>query len=310
MRTDARIKQAFPLILISMITLGAYAQARGLAHLFGAHLRAAMAPVKGRSQEKNPERITSAERTGDGHAILARNPFDSITGPLDASQDPDSTREILQANNANPYADPICESLRVLLITTTDDPTWSFAAIAMGREKASLRRVGDTVGQHMVLAMAWDRVWMHSGASRCQSKLHGELAMTKPIQPPNIGVQKSNVPPAIADKIRHIADHRYEVDRSIIEDVMAKHRDLLGSLRVTLAKESEGPGLKLRGIRPNSLLGSLGILDGDVLQSINGFEMTDPMVAMQAYPRLLTADKLDVRVKRAGKPIVLDVSMR
>jgi len=233
MRTDARIKQAFPLILTLLITLGAYAQALGLGHLFGAHLSAGMPVVKGPSQEKGPERKASPERMREGGAILARNPFDSVTGPLDASEPRENPGKIAQANGENPYADPICESLRVLLITTADDPTWSFAAIAMGREKASLRRVGDAVGQHMVLAMAWDRVWMHDGGARCQSKLHGEFVKSELKQPP---IGKGQVPGGLAEKIRHIADHRSEVDPSIIEEVMANQRRPLGSARVPPAR--------------------------------------------------------------------------
>lgn len=310
MRTDARIKQVFPLIVTFLIALGTFSQAQGLAHLFAAHLSAAMPQVKWPQQERIPAWVEGAERSRDGGAILTRNPFDSTTGPLDTSKPLESPGEIVVNDPANPYADPVCESLRVLLITTADDPSWSFAAIAMGREKAALRRVGDDVGHHVVLAMAWDRVWMRSGGIRCQSKLHDDVALIEPKKPLSSAGGRNKVPSDIADKIRHIADYRYEVDRSIIEAVADRQRELLGSVRVVPTRDASGSGLKLRGIRQGSLLGSLGLVDGDVLQTINGFEMSDPMIAMQAYQRLLTADKLDVRVMRGGNEVSIDISMR
>lgn len=314
MRTEARLKQLSALIVTLLITLSAFSQALGLAHLFAAHLMAAMPLVKGPGQVNIAANLMGAERQRDGGVILARNPFDSVTGPLDPSKTPDSTKQPSLEDQENPYADPICESLRVLLITTTEDPSWSFAAIATGREKAALRRVGDDVGQHIVLAMTWDRVWMRKGGARCQSRLHDAMGMGR-IEPQKHNGQnnpggRNKVPSEIADKIRHIADYRYEVDRSIIETVLEKQRQLLGPVRVIPTRDAAGSGLKLRGIPQGSLLGSLGLADGDVLQTINGFEMIDPMIAMQAYPRLLTADKLDVRILRGGKPVTIDVSVR
>lgn len=38
--------------------------------------------------------------------------------------------------------------------------------------------------------------------------------------------------------------------------------------------------------------------------------MSDPMVAMQAYSRLLTADKLDARIIRDGQPVTIDTRLR
>ena len=69
-------------------------------------------------------------------------------------------------------------------------------------------------------------------------------------------------------------------------------------------------GLKLQGIKPGSLLGSLGIENGDRLTSINGFEMNDPQKMLEAYSTLLHADRLTTSVVRNGKPMNLDFSIK
>ena len=57
-------------------------------------------------------------------------------------------------------------------------------------------------------------------------------------------------------------------------------------------------GIRLFGVRPDTLLGMLGMENGDRLQNINGFDMTSPEKALEAYARLRTADHLTV----AGQP--------
>ena len=53
-------------------------------------------------------------------------------------------------------------------------------------------------------------------------------------------------------------------------------------------------------MRPDTLLGMLGMENGDRLQTINGFDMTSPEKALEAYARLRTADHLTVPVNRKG----------
>ena len=69
-------------------------------------------------------------------------------------------------------------------------------------------------------------------------------------------------------------------------------------------------GLRLRGIRPDTLLGLLGLQDGDRVQRINGFELGDPEHVVEAYARLRFADHLVADVDRGGREMNLDVFIR
>ncbi len=313
MRVDARMKQVFPTILAALITLVAYLQARGLAQLFAANIGDIVMVAPRALQEEVRDMTAWRERKADGSAILSRNVFDSVTGPLDSPEGPDSRVESLQQNHENPYADPACEAARVLLITTTEDPTWSFAAIAIGHERATLRRIGDGVGDRTVYAMTWDRVWMVKSGRRCQLELGREIASISGKPPKGneiIDQPPLLVPPAIASKIIRITENRYDVDRTIIEAIMDKKDVLFRNLRVIPARDADGASMKLSGIKKSSLLDLLGLANGDKLQKINGFDMSDPLIAVQAYSRLLTADKLDVRIVRAGKPETIEINLR
>jgi general secretion pathway protein C len=65
-------------------------------------------------------------------------------------------------------------------------------------------------------------------------------------------------------------------------------------------------GVRLYGVRRTSLLGRLGIRNGDMLRTINGFDMTSPDTALEAYTRLRTADKLTLAVKRQNKDMTIE----
>ncbi len=84
-------------------------------------------------------------------------------------------------------------------------------------------------------------------------------------------------------------------------------------MKVRVIPEKEGDrmvGMKLMGIKPGSLLGALGIQNGDRLTSINGFEMNDPQKMLEAYSKLLRADHLTASVVRNGQPMNLDFSIK
>lgn len=85
---------------------------------------------------------------------------------------------------------------------------------------------------------------------------------------------------------------------------------LLRSVRV-VPETADGKvvGLRLFGIRPTSLLGTLGLRNGDRLESINGFEVGNPEKALEAYARLRTAPRLHLSLQRSGHPLELDLNI-
>ncbi|MDH3846141.1 MAG: general secretion pathway protein GspC, partial [Myxococcales bacterium] len=96
----------------------------------------------------------------------------------------------------------------------------------------------------------------------------------------------------------------------LVDKVLANQGSLMKSARV-IPHEENGRvvGVKLYGIRRNSLLGRLGVRNGDMLRTINGFDMTSPDTALEAYSRLRSADKLTLAVKRQNKEITIDYNI-
>jgi len=66
-------------------------------------------------------------------------------------------------------------------------------------------------------------------------------------------------------------------------------------------------GVRLFGVHAGSLLTLLGVQNGDLLQSLNGFDLASPESALQAYAQLPRTTALDVRLERHDAPVALSI---
>jgi general secretion pathway protein C len=252
---------------------------------------------------------------------LARNPFDSITGPLDGTSSPVALPEPSDEaplSEGTSEDDPACGFGRVILISASDDPSWSFAAIDDGKGKSQLRRVGDSVAGHTLQAMGWDRIWLAEGSKRCQLRL-GVASASAPqgnagrIVRPNKGPRRGarDLAPELAAKIHKVSDTEFNIERSVVDEILENQAQLMRSARIMPEKEGDNVvGIKLYGIREGSLLSHLGMSNGDRLDSINGFEMGDPQKALEAYGRLRSASSLKVQINRKGTPTTIEYNIQ
>jgi general secretion pathway protein C len=255
-------------------------------------------------------------------AILSRNPFDSVAGPLNkAPEVPVVAGEgdlEPPPSLTDPMAAPPCDGIKVLVITASSDPEWSFAALSVsGENKTILRRRGMEAGNKKVVFVGWDRVWFENNRQICQATMYqGD----KPLAPPPSPVaaapsgrpaSPNAVPPDIAKGIQKVRDGEYNVDRAVVEKILENQAELMKSARIVPEQENgKTVGIRLFGVRPDTLLGALGMENGDRLQTINGFEVASPEKALEAYARLRTADHLTITVNRRGTNQNLDFNIK
>lgn len=324
MGIDAILKRYFPAVVCLLIAVAAYFQASGMGELVASSALldpSSMPPPPPAPKGGSGHSSQSSERTINAGPILSRNPFDSLTGPLDGKQvELPPPSEAAAPDSSDPYADPVCDIGKCLLITQSEDPDWSFAAMAGSDGKSQLRRRGDDFGGHTVYWIGWDRVWLTHGGSRCQMQVHGavppKVASAAPSAAPADTPAKPakggrKVPAEIAAKIHKVSETQFDVERSVVDQILENQAELMRSARIVPEKEGDKVvGIRLFGVRPESLLGTLGLENGDRLQSINGFEMSDPQKALEAYARLRSADKLTVSVNRRGKPMTIDFNIK
>jgi general secretion pathway protein C len=323
MPLDQILKRHFWAVIVVLVAMAAFLDAQGIMHIVGASLGADEATL---AVPPLMARLPAAPASATPHAtsaepILSRNPFDSVTGPLNLAPPPAPTDSTPPPppEPTDPYSAPVCDGVQVLIIAASPDPDWSFAALETPEEKGKsfLRRRGGDIGGKTVKYIGWDRVWLTSASQLCQAQ------MFKPPTPPGATAAPAPPPPtpsaggasAVGDDIKNgiqkIGANEYNIDRGVVDKILENQAELMRQARIVPEQENgKVVGIRLFGVRPDTLLGTLGMENGDRLEKINGFDMASPEKALEAYARLRTADHLTVSVNRRGQPMNLDFNIK
>jgi general secretion pathway protein C len=310
----------FALVVASM-AVSAYFQAKGAVHLLARALLPDAASVSGQERESDAaSRLARNEREPKtAHALLSRNPFDSVTGSLIDTKNTEPPRGDL----SDPFAAPECEGVGVAIVSESADASWSLATLRGADLPGGKRlRAGDDVPAGKVAFIGHNprrdspAVWIETRSSLCQALLFTParvLDVTAPQQPqpPSGASAVSPLLAAIASRIKKVSETELEVDRSVIADVLKNQLALTQSVRIVPEqKDGKVLGVRLFGVRPDTLLAVLGLQNGDRLESANGFEMASPQAMLELYARLPTASSLSLKVNRRGQAMSIDYRFR
>ena len=313
-------------IILATLALCAFFLAQGTTRVLAAELLDKGADEKAQTRSRiaatNPEFL----RKRDPGVILKRNIFDSSRGDLTLEPVTATTPSAAPGGEWDPTQPPPQCNGKLRLVGTVvspNDPEWSFAAIAGNEGKTMLYRRGSSVDGSFVLAVRASTVVVQaSGGGACElSMFSEEEAVAKSLPAPvksetRASSARNDRKAGLTDEeldegIEKISDTKYNIQRSIVDKVLANQGSIMKTARV-IPHEEDGRvvGLKLYGIRRTSLLGKLGIRNGDMLRTINGFDMTSPDTALEAYSRLRTADALTLAVKRQNKERTIEYSIQ
>jgi len=326
MALDQLAKRFFPALVMLLVAMAAYFQASGIMQLVASsYLDTGPAPSPAPRPLRGTVLASAADVAGPKTAepILSRNPFDSVTGPLNkvAEAADSTTASTPQLDLSNPLSAPDCGGIQAHAITESPDPLWSIAVLqATGDTMGKLRRVGDAVGDKQVAYIGFNTsknspsVWLTSGATLCQVLLFAPSTPEQPAAPVAAAPppkDANGVPDDIAKRIQKVSDTEFHVDRAVVDNILENQAQLMRTARIVPEqKDGKVVGIRLFGIRPDTLLGKLGLQNGDRLEQINGFDMASPEKALEAYARLRTADSLAVKVTRRGAPVTIDFKIQ
>jgi general secretion pathway protein C len=204
-------------------------------------------------------------------------------------------------------AEPVRTSLRLKLLGTLVSTAagWSIGSILdLNNQKSSTVMVGDRVQNAEVLSIERDRVIIANNGRR--EYIGAEPGDAAP-PPPPIATTRPVSEPAGGNQpygagIKALDDTNYEVPRNEVDRALANLNDLAMQARIVPAfKDGQAEGFKLFSIRPDSLYSKIGIVNGDVIKRINGFEMNSPEKALEVYTKLKDANRIDIELDRNGQ---------
>jgi general secretion pathway protein C len=318
-QVDQVLKKNFWIVILPLIAIAALLNAQAVTQLIGISLgpddKALSAPPP---VSKSVATAVASARTLSAEPILNRNPFDHVTGSLKPPPAPDESvgGEAASIDTSDPWNAPSCDGVKVLIIAASADPDWSFATFG-GDKGTIMRRRGGEVGGKHVHYVGWDRVWLEGSGQLCQASLFSkvEVKAAAPAATPTPASSGSggtkSLDPSYAKGIQKISANEYNIDRAVVDKILENQADLMRQARIVPEQENgRVVGIRLFGVRPDTLLGTLGMQNGDRLQTINGFEMASPEKALEAYARLRTADKLTISLNRNGANMNIDYNIK
>jgi general secretion pathway protein C len=111
--------------------------------------------------------------------------------------------------------------------------------------------------------------------------------------------------------VNKVSDTEFEIDKKVVDKILENPMSVARGARIVPSiKNGKANGFKLYAIRPSSVYAKIGLMNGDTIHSINGFELSSPDKALEVYTKVREATSLSVNATRRGKPVSLNYSIK
>ena len=297
---------------IALFTAGgftAFFLASGVAQLASIPLltmggRFGVAPSSGPGALPPERAVTFTTRTGDD--ICRQNVFDSSRRPcVDPERPPPPPDDSGETNLC------VTEAKLVGTIASAEsDDGLAFVRVGGTTEFAETGEPIEGLGR--VAQIGWRSILIEmERGGRCVLDLYAEgatqVAASSPSEPPR---ESGSGLRALSERIEVVSSSERRVPWAAIEALMGNPRDLrrLGRFRPHMDGDRMR-GFRLYAIRRDSPLHRLGFQSGDVVNEINGIEMTSVDRPIQAYTTLVSERSFRVAFTRDGQRRSMSIDM-
>ena len=243
---------------------------------------AAPAPVAARTWE-------------DRQVILGRNLFNVST---------------LAPVQSEPAAEDLAATklpLRLLGTAAAFDPSLSWAAVEdLDTRKHEVVKIRDRLkGKAEVVRIERKRIVLRNRGkleelaldeeTEIAAKPRGRGASRRPSVRARSTAARGKSP---ADRVKRLAENRFEVDREDVAEVADNPATLFSQARI-LPKYEDGAmvGVQLNAIKAGSLFEEIGIQNGDVITQFNGIQITSQQDSAKVLRELTQAQQFEVSVR-------------
>jgi general secretion pathway protein C len=253
-----------------------------------------------------------------GVRVLARNVFDSQTGPLpwDEAERPalvadgDGDVGATQADAPRP-----CEGSEVRLVASVvnaEHPEHSFAAVRKD-EKTQLLGVGGRLGEMTLLALRPTFAYVQAGsAAPCTLPVYlpasqrASPAPEQKVNPVDARAPKPKAKPLFSEQelvaaVRSLGGGRYAVSKALFVRALGNPTGAARGARLRpVDRYGRTVGWELARLRKESVLAHMGLQKGDLLRSVNGHELADAADLLVALRMLRQADSVTLGIMRGN----------
>jgi general secretion pathway protein C len=162
-----------------------------------------------------------------------------------------------------------------------------------------------------------DKVWITRGSERemleilpVGSKARASLSPSAaPGAPQAAGTSASQTPGDI--RVERLADNRFSIDEAGVAQLSGNFNQLMTQVRmVPYFEGNKAAGYRLAAIRPGTTFERLGFQGGDILQQVNGLDLSSPEKIAAIFQNLKDEKKVSVNILRQGQKNTLTYEIR
>jgi general secretion pathway protein C len=195
--------------------------------------------------------------------------------------------------------------------TAMRDHDNAFAIIEDQSSRAQgLYREGQTIAPGVTLVQVdWGQVIIER-----EGRQETLVLPTDTSSPPSTQVAKA--PPAsqsdAATGVSQVAPDTFQLDRQEVDRAMTNLNEIFTQVRAVPYSTPDGitQGFRLFSIKAESLIDRLGLKNGDIVQRVNGIEISDPSTAFTLLQDLQGYSQVRVDVLRNHQPVTLSYEIR
>jgi type II secretory pathway component PulC len=112
-------------------------------------------------------------------------------------------------------------------------------------------------------------------------------------------------------RLKKVGPGKFEVSRSEVQQTMENPSQFFSQMRaMPHFVNGKTDGFSISQVQPGSVFAQLGLQDGDLLTSIDGQAVTNPMQAMSLIQAVKTQPAIDLIVNRGGSPTSVHLDLR
>jgi general secretion pathway protein C len=201
--------------------------------------------------------------------------------------------------------------LNARLIGTVLGAAGGYAVIEDGAtRRQDLYRLNETVlGDAKLVAIERDRVRLkRGGRTEVLELAFLERSATPAVALPPVAAAE---PPQTTSGVARAGENRFVIDQRELNAAVENMNQLLTQARmVPFFNAGRADGFRIFAIRPNSLFEKIGLRDGDVLQRVNGSELSDPARAFELFEQLKNEKTITVDLVRNNVKQTLSYDIR
>ena len=166
-----------------------------------------------------------------------------------------------------------------------------------------------------------DKVWLTRGAEREMIELLpvGSKGRASRPRPPRAAKAAPGAPqaagtaspPAGDIRVTRLADNRYSIDEAGVTQLTTNINQYMTQVRlIPFFDGNKSAGYRIAAIRPGTTFEQLGFQGGDVLQQVNGLDVSSPEKLYTIFQSLKDEKKVSVNILRQGQKNTLMYEIR